>query len=464
MDQSTYFAAIGYLKASNVDKNDNFGSAVSLSSSGDTLVVGAPRESSSYNGKESDNSISNSGAVYVFKQESSLWVQQARLKASNAEEGDNFGRSVSLSADGNTLAVGATGEDAGSNEGADGNSEPDSGAVYIFDLNGDIWTQQAYLKASNADSYDSFGEVVSLSSDGGILAIGAYGEDASTVGGESDNSSGNSGAVYIFVRNGASWSQEEYLKPSNADSTTSYSYQFGKAISLSSDGSVLAVGAPSEDSDRTGFTYSLSDSGAVYIFSRLENIWVQEAYLKASNAERSDYFGYSVSLNSDGSILAVGAVGEDASVTGGVNDNSEILSGSVYVFSNDSAGWAQQSYLKASNAEAWDNFGRSVSLNSDGRTLAVGASSESSSHLGGESDNSEVFSGAVYVFTYGDMGWEQSTYLKALEAKSFDRFGDAISLSSDGRTLAIGSHGESSSITDGAGGNSSPNSGAVYLY
>ena len=218
------------------------------------------------NGSQSDNSAIDSGAVYVFTRSGTTWSQQAYLKASNTDAQDNFGYSVSLSGD--TLAVGASYESSNATD-VNGiqsdNSASGSGAVYIFTRSGRTWSQQAYLKASNTDVSDDFGDSVSLSGD--TLAVGAPDESSSATGvngSQSDNSAINSGAVYIFTRSGRTWSQQAYLKASN----TGRSDLFGDSVSLSGD--TLAVGARFEDSSATGVNGSQGDnragrSGAVYV-------------------------------------------------------------------------------------------------------------------------------------------------------------------------------------------------------
>jgi hypothetical protein len=264
---------------------------------------------------------------------------------------------------------------------------------------GSSWSQQAYIKASNTDREDYFGASLSLSADGSTLAVGAYGEDSSATGinGEQSDNSGGGGAAYVFVRSGSDWSQQAYIKASNTDSY----YWFGLSVSLSADGSTLAVGDCQEYGIFTGVN---GEEGAVYVFVRSGSIWSQQAYIKASNKDSYDWFGSSVSLSADGSTLAVGAYGEDSNATG-INgeqsDNSAEKSGAVYVFVRSGSIWSQQAYTKAYNTDGGDLFGFSVSLSSDGRTLAVGAHVEGSSATGingDQSDNIAEVAGAVYVF------------------------------------------------------------------
>ncbi len=436
-----------YVKASNPGTIDGFG-AVALSADGNTLAVGAPGEG---------DVKQNSGAVYVFTRSGVGWSQQAYLKASNAGPDDIFGSSVALSADGTILAVGALGEDSDSQgiDGPDNNNAPDSGAAYIFVRSGTSWSEQAYAKASNTSAGAAFGTSVALSANGDTLAVGAYGENSVQP---------QSGAAYVFTRSGGVWSQQADLKASNA----SQGYHFGIGVSLSADGNTLAVGAFGESapSGQVG-------SGAAYVFVRSGTAWSQQGNLKASNADSAkDSFGVSVSLSADGTTLAVGARWEDSSTRGiGTNpNNSANKCGAAYVFARSGTVWTQQEYIKASNADAADEFGQSVALSADGNTLAVGAYGEGSkaTGIGGDqNDNSWSFAGAVYEFTRTGSAWSQQAYIKASNTGAVDAFGGRVALSADGVTLAVGAHREDSKAT-GVNGkqndNSVEDSGAVYLF
>lgn len=163
---------IGYFKASNTGVLDQFGSSVALSADGNTLAVGAPGEDSASAANPFDgcapvnpnNCARASGAVYVYTRSSSIWIQQAYVKASNIEANDHFGIAVALSADGNMLAVGANQESSNSTgiNSVPNVLAPAAGAVYVYTRSGDIWSQRAYVKASNAQTSDSFGTSVAL--------------------------------------------------------------------------------------------------------------------------------------------------------------------------------------------------------------------------------------------------------------------------------------------------------------
>jgi hypothetical protein len=190
-----------YVKASNTDAGDRFGEGLSLD--GDTLVVGARFEASAatgVNGDQTDNSAPNSGAAYVFTRSAGVWAQQAYLKPSNTGANQNFGGRVAVLGD--LLAVSSWTESSNGTgiNGEQGNSDTlHSGAVYLFTRSGGMWTQKAYLKASNSNADYEFG--VSLALTGDSLAVGAYREDSNATGingNQADNSAPNSGAVYFF--------------------------------------------------------------------------------------------------------------------------------------------------------------------------------------------------------------------------------------------------------------------------
>jgi len=413
-----------YIKASNTGLTDNFGYAVELSADGGTLAVSAYFEAGAttgINGNQNDDSIPQAGAVYVFTRNAATWSQQAYIKASNTGEaargdefgdGDQFGFSLSLSGDGDTLAVSAITEDGGV-RGIDGdqsdNSLTSAGAVYLFARAGNVWTQQAYVKPTNPGAGDLFGYSVSLSADGSLLAVGAYDEDGSLAGTNElqDDELPGAGAVYVFSRNRNEWNQTAYLKASNAERGDS----LGVAVEISADGNTLAAAALDEDSEATGINSASSpdreadtSTGAVYVFSRNRGSWSQQAYLKASNTGRNDWFGSRLTLSADGDTLAVGAQLEDSGAQG-INaqqdDDTAQEAGAVYLFTRDGAIWNQSAYIKGSNTEAFDEFGSSIALSSDGQTMAVGARNEDSAATGAggnQGDNTAYESGAVYIF------------------------------------------------------------------
>ncbi len=428
------------LQSSNIRSDDMFGSDVAIS--GDTLVVGAVREDSSatgVNGDGSDNSDGtfNRGAAYVFTRTSSGWIEEAYLKASNTGTGDYFGASVAI--DGDTLVVGAFGEDS-SATGIDGNQTDngaeDSGAVYVFTRSNGTWSQQAYIKASNTGAGDRFGGAVAISGD--TLVVGAFQEDSSAQGvngTQADDTALDSGAVYVFTRTGGTWTQQAYLKAAN----TGEGDAFGEAVAIHGD--TLVVGARGEDGSTTGVNGdplddAAEDSGAAYVFARVAGIWSQQAYLKASNTEADDEFGGAVSISGD--TLVVGAMLEDGSATGvggDPSDNDASSAGAAYVFARTAGTWSLEAYVKASNTTRNDWFGSSVAICGD--VLLVGASSEDNSGANdGELDDLELHSGAAYVFLREAGAWRPDAYLKGSDTDSRDNYGAAVATSGD--TLVVG--------------------------
>jgi hypothetical protein len=278
--------------------------------------------------------------VYVFERGAS-WAQQASLRASNPDLGDQFGYSVALASDGSTLAVGAPFESSAA-LGIDGdqrdNSARASGAAYVFARSGSTWSQQAYVKASNTDPNDQFGGRIALAADGSTLAVGASYEASSAVGvdgDQTDNSSVGSGAVYVLARAGVTWSHRSYVKASHPGGVA-----FGIDVALAGDGRTLLVGATGDASAATGVNGDQTDtskyaSGAAFLLERVGATWTQRAYVKASNPDQDDLFGWSVALSGDGTTMVAAAPDEAsaaADINGNQSDNSMAGAGAAYLF------------------------------------------------------------------------------------------------------------------------------------
>jgi len=438
-------AQSNYVKASNTDFDDRF--AESLALNVDTLVVTSRLEDSvatGINGDQVDNSASNAGAAYVFTRGAGGdWIQQAYLKASNAESNDFFGSSAAVN--GETLAIGAVWERSsatGVNGDQNDNSVLDAGAAYVFsrDING-VWSQTAYIKASNTGQLDLFGSALAL--DGDTLAVGAFGEWSAATGvngDQSDNSAELAGATYVYTRDGAgTWSQQAYLKASDTDSND----QFGSALAL--DGDTLVVGAP-ESFLCTGCDATAETGGKIYVFVRdAVDTWTQQAVLQPANVERFHRFGSAIAI--EGDTLVVGAP------EGGMNN-----SGAVYVYTRDGSGsWSEQAQLSAHNTDQFDKFGSDVDLRNG--MLLVGASGE---------DNQVGLSGsgAAYLFARdASQQWEQRMYLRADNREEGDAFGSTVAIG-DG-FFVIGAMFEGSGATGINGDqadNSARDSGAAYVF
>jgi hypothetical protein len=213
------------LTASDAASNDYFGYSVSISDDGNTAVVGASQEGTT---------ASLAGSAYIFTRSGSTWSQQAKIQASDAAYGDNFGWAISISGDGNNLLIGAPFK--GWQGGGYG------GTVYIFTRSGSTWSQQARVNPSNFGSGDKFGHSVSISQDGNIAIVGAIAEDSTAT---------NAGSVYIYSRTGTSWSEQKRMQGSDV---AAYS-EFGQSVSISGDGETAIASTPNIS----------ASSGAAYI-------------------------------------------------------------------------------------------------------------------------------------------------------------------------------------------------------
>jgi hypothetical protein len=373
--------------ASDFADMDHFGFSTSMS--GENILVGAPNK---------DDAGSDSGAAYVFVryEDDFYWAPLVTLTASDAQAGDEFGRSVALTSD--YAVVGAPYQDSGGS---------DRGAAYVYgqDHGGDdTWGQVAKLTASGAQDGDEFGSSVSISGDHAI--VGAQYEDSGGL---------SSGAAYIYWRDqGGADNWGEVVKLTALDAAAGDLFGYSVAI----DGDYAVVGAYSEDGAGT-------DCGAVYVYWRNQggaDNWGEVVKLTASDAEDSDQFGSSVAI--DGDYVIVGAMGEDSAGTD---------RGAAYVFYRNQGGtdnWGEVVKLTASDAEDLDAFGGSVSI--DGDYVVVGAFYEDGS--GGNNR------GAAYIFGRNSGGqdiWGQVIKIAASDIDDGDNFGFSVDIDGDFAVIAV---------------------------
>ena len=404
----------------------------SVALSGDGNTLAVGARWESSNGDPLDNSRDNAGAVYVFARDGDQWIEQAYLKSMTNSADAEFGHALALSDDGNTLAVGAPHDDL---------HDPGFGAAYVFvrDEEG-AWSDPT--PPVPLQPFQNFGTSVALSGDASTLAIG---------------STADGGGVDVYERDQFSdnfWNPEAQLNPGPAEPEVTIN-GFGTAVALSAEGDTLVVGAPSKTYEEGAIV------GVAYVFTREEGMgWPMQAQAELSPPVPTDgdQFGSSVSLSADGHTLAIGAGGSSAST------------GAVYLFVDEGQAWSAPVTLTASNAGEGDNFGGRVALCGDGHTLAIGARSEASSATGingDEDDDDATEAGAVYVFTRdGDADWSQHAYVKAPNTNKGDWFGKGIALSTDGETLAVGAPKENYAATGVGSEPDAPafDAGAAYLY
>ncbi len=357
-------------------EGDQSSLSIDLSADGTIAAIGA---------RFNDGNGDYSGHVRIFGFNGTFWQQMGDDIDGEAEI-DTFGHSVSLSANGTIVAVGAPGNDANGEE---------SGHVRVFEYNGAQW-QQIGNDIEGEAAYDRSGRSVSLSANGTILAIGAPGND------------GNASAlghVRVFEYDGVQWQQlgndidgEEYLG------------FFGNAVDLSTDGNILAVGAYANDGNGFG-------SGHVRVFEYDGAQW-QQMGTDIDGEAIDDHSGISVSLNAEGNIVAIGAPGND-----GNGDDS----GHVRVFTFNGTNW-QQLGADIDGEATFDRSGQSVDLSADGAILAIGAY--------GNDGNGE-FSGHARIFRFQGTQWQQVGEDINGEAAG-DASGGSVRLSADGSIVAIG--------------------------
>ncbi|TGE19675.1 IPT/TIG domain-containing protein [Hymenobacter elongatus] len=358
------------------------GSSVALSADGTTLAVG---------GHLDNNSI---GATWVFTRSGTSWSQQGPKLVGTGAVGPTVyqGRSVALSADGNTLAVG----------GAFDNYS--SGATWVFTRSGTAWSQQGNKLVGTGGIGPSLfqGYSIALSADATTLAVGGYGD------------SNGMGATWVFTRSGTSWSQQGNKLVGTGGIARPWQ---GRSVALSADGTTLAMGGQ----------YDNNDVGATWVFTRSGTAWSQQGNkLVGTGAVATPSYGvsqgYSVALSANGTTLAAG----------GYYDTN--FRGATWVFTRSGTAWSQQgNKLVGTGAIASPSFGvrqgASVALSADGTTLATG----------GPEDNTN-FSGATWVFTRNGTAWSQqgNKLVGTGAAASNVNQGVSVALSADGTVLAVG--------------------------
>lgn len=354
------------LTASDPDSYDHFGYSVSIS--GSTAVMGAPRDST--------GGVPDSGSVYVFVRSGLAWVPQAKLTASDKQSGDWFGYSVSVSGD--SIAVSAPN--------ADISGRTNQGAVYIFTRSASVWTQQAKLTASDGGAGDWFGGSVGLDADTVIVGASLHNVGLNT----------DQGAAYVFFRSSGIWAQQAKFTASGGDEHDS----FGNAVAI--DGDLAVVGVEEDD-------VATFDEGSAHIFKRTGSTWASHGMLLAADLSSTDSFGESVAVS--GETVIIGAPGDDI----GFNTNQ----GSAYVFVLSGGLWVQQEKIVAFDGSADDRFGRSVAL--DGDAAIIGAPEEDVM--------TNTNQGSAYICTRAGGVWGAQLKMMASDGAIDDHFGGSVAIS-----------------------------------
>jgi len=309
------------ISANDAEPDDNFGYSVAIENN--IIVIGAHRE---------DTGGSETGAAYIFEKSGEAWIEIQKIQASDKEATDYFGHSVAINND--TIVVGAYGEDTGGSL---------AGATYIFEKSGEVWIETQKIQGSDIDGNDYFGYSVAI--DNGIIIVGAWGKNS----------------AYTFEYNGSSWVETQKISPG-------ISIEFGRFVAINND--IIAIGAPgtagslayvykninsswieqqqlqghdTEVSDRFGEYITInnneiiiaspqedtggSNAGAVYVFEKLGNTWIETQKIQGYDTEGSDYFGTAIAIENN--IILVSSYGKD----------------SVYIFEHNGANWIEKNKI-----------------------------------------------------------------------------------------------------------------------
>jgi hypothetical protein len=407
-------SAQAYLKASYPDERDEFGGSVAVS--GSTIVVGAPGEDGD-GAPESDDSLEDAGAAYVYVRSGGAWIQQAYLKPNLPEVGTRFGTSVAI--EGDTIVVGAYDRPY-----IPGPTEPKmegAGAAFVFVREAGEWTQQAMLLPEYPGADDAFGFAVAISEDTIVVGVPVEDSDGSS---PTDDSVVSAGAAYVFVRDGTSWSQQAYLKADAPFPTA----RLGEAVAIADD-TVVAGGFRSAN-----------------VFTRSAGTWTSEGSLDPGTSLISTVYGDAVAVWED-TIFVSAPVQEVVAPGGGTITGA----GTTHVFERGPSGWDPVARLQAWDAEVDGHFGRSLDVWED--VLVVGAP--------GASGNVGERTGAAYVFFRRGGSWVVGPRLTVTYGEDGDALGGSVAVQAG--TVVVGAKAEQS---DGSGplDNSLDSAGAAYVF
>lgn len=372
------------------DAPDSRAVGTNLSMDGAVFVAGAPL-GKSWSGE-------TSGAVFLFERASGLWAETSKLLASDAAAGDRFGEAVAV--EGSKVIVGAP---------LKLWALPQSiyGAAYVFQEAGGSWGETQKLPPPVPQSGALFGFAVAV--EGSWVLVGAPYHDAAA---------SDSGLVFVFEFDGASWVERQILMSSDASAGD----RFGNSINI--DGGRVAVGAVAD-------SHVSPLAGSVYVFELSGGSWSETAKLVAADSEQGGQFGASVWQQGD--RLVVGSPGKDV---------VEDAAGAVYVFEQVGGAWTQAAKLTASDPGWNEQFGASVSMDED--RLLIGAPEDFDSGKG---------LGAAYLFQYAGGGWTQTAKLRGSHVADSNLFGHAVALEG-----SVGIIGDPDDFVAG------PDVGAVYVY
>lgn len=342
------------------------GSDVDISNSGNFAVAGAEMDGDD-----------GQGSAYVLYNDNGSWKLGFKL-ITNSTRAIKYGRSVSISNDGEIIIIGAP---------LDNKKAMRSGAVYVYIRNTSSWDLQTILTSSDGAEDDSFGESIAISGDGNTIIVGSPQKDS------------NRGGVYIFTRNNNTWSEKIKLTADDLQS----SHFFGGSVSISSNGNVIVVGSPF--------------SKSAYVFIKSAATWVKHTKLTSDAPTTETRYGYMTAISGDGNTIAIGETNANATNTS-ENDN-------VYIYVRNGTSWSKQTVLNNGNKPN-DSFGWSLSLSNNGNSLLIGA------------QNGTDMEGIVYHYVRNGSAWSKKTTIVASDMSSSDNFSNSVAISSNGDKAIIG--------------------------
>lgn len=428
---------------------DQFSKSIAIA--GDKIISGAPGQDYDASGS---NKIFNAGAAFSFERSTGTWTQTQKVVDTIVPSSRsslynsiyyNYKQVVEVSSDGQILIIGSAGESYDQNN---LNPEYRAGVVYVYKKVSGAWQFSTLITPTGTNSRnqeDYFGASVSLN--GNYLAVGAPGHDYDSTGA---NYSEFSGAVYIYEFDGTNWNQIQKITPTGTNSR--HGEGFGTSVKF--DGSLLAVGAPSDNYNSSGASY-VQLSGAVFMYTQSGSTWSLDEKIVASgvNARLMDnFFGEQIDLNNG--TLVVGVPDHHYDESG---DNYSDYAGAVFVFTDVAGTWTLQQKIVGVGVNGrvdYDGFGQKIAISGD--TIVVG-SSNYYLESGVDADSSSMF-----IFDRSGSVWSLNKRINGetmLHYSSYDGFGSgAVSIS--GNYIAVSAVANTS---DESGANSLTGAGAVYV-
>lgn len=336
--------------------------------------------------RQTDAAGQTTGGVHLYTRSGETWTRTSDLRPVEPVDYSWFGCATAISADGSTLAIGALATSA----------DPlvRDGAVYIYARDGDQWNYVQKISPTGSTNRQQFGGTLAINADGGVIAVGAQYEGA--------------GAVYVYEKGGDAWGLAKKLQPDDGDS----SRWFGAALAIDGTGTTLVVGAPTSP--------PWGPQGAAYFYTNSGPGWTETAKITPRIPSVGVSLGTSVAISADGSTALIGG----ATLDPGDQYNHR----NVLVFSRSDADWAQSGTLALSSEQEVPGFGAALALNADG-TRAL-ATSIRATVAGRESQ------GAAFVFDRSPSGWHSISWFTQDDGQARSYFGSSVAMSND--TVVVG--------------------------